>query len=93
MDCLMGVDLGSTSLKAVIYDLNGKALASGSRPTIRTADPEHPDWTVWLPEDIWGGAATPSRSSATRAASRASPSPAWEWTACPSAKTASGSIR
>ena len=48
MDCLMGIDLGSTSLKAVAYDLDGNMVASGSRPTERCCpDPAHPDWTVW----------------------------------------------
>ena len=36
---LAGVDLGSTSLKAVIYDLDGNVVASASRPTERF----HPD--------------------------------------------------
>lgn len=56
MDYLIGVDLGSTSLKAVIYDLAGNAVASGSRPTERFhPSQEHPEWTVWEPEQIWGG--------------------------------------
>jgi xylulokinase len=58
MDYLMGIDLGSTSLKAVIYDLEGNVAASGSRPTRRyNPYPDHPEWTVWQPEQIWGGAA------------------------------------
>jgi len=55
---LMGIDLGSTSLKAIIYDRNGKAVASASRPTERcNPDPDHPEWLVWQPEQIWGGSA------------------------------------
>jgi xylulokinase len=55
---LAGVDLGSTSLKSVIYDLSGTVVASGSRPTERFhPDTAHPDWTVWDPAQIWGGAA------------------------------------
>jgi xylulokinase len=58
MDYLMGIDLGSTSLKAVIYDLHGNAVASGSRPTERyNPSPNHPEWTVWQPEQIWGDTA------------------------------------
>ena len=54
MDYLLGVDLGSTSLKAVIYDLQGNAVASGSRLTERFhPSAEHPEWTVWQPEQIW----------------------------------------
>jgi xylulokinase len=55
---LAGVDLGSTSLKSVIYDLRGNAVASAARPTQRFhPDPAHPSWTVWDPAQIWGGAA------------------------------------
>jgi xylulokinase len=54
----MGIDLGSTSLKAVIYDLEGNVASSGSRPTERyNPNPDHPEWTVWQPEQIWGGTA------------------------------------
>ena len=56
MDYLMGIDLGSTSLKAIVYDTDGNFVASGSRPTERFhPSTEHPEWTVWQPEQIWGG--------------------------------------
>ena len=56
MDYLAGIDLGSTSIKAIIYDLSGNAVASASRPTERfNPYPEHPDWAIWKPEQIWGG--------------------------------------
>lgn len=58
MDYLVGIDLGSTSLKCVIYDLSGNVVAHGSRPTERyNPYPDHPEWTVWQPEQIWGGTA------------------------------------
>ena len=64
---LAGVDLGSTSLKAVIYDLRGTVVASGSRPTERFhPDPAHPEWTVWDPAQIWGGAASALREALSR---------------------------
>ena len=64
MDYLMGIDLGSTSLKAVIYDQDGSAIAVGSRPTERFhPNPEHPEWTVWEPEQIWGGTAAAIRDA------------------------------
>jgi len=64
MDYLMGVDLGSTRLKAVIYDRDGSAVAGGSRPTERFhPNPEHPEWTVWDPEQIWGGTAAAIRDA------------------------------
>jgi sugar (pentulose or hexulose) kinase len=55
--CLLGIDLGSTSLKAVAFNRSGTILAGGSRPTERVhPDPAHPDWTVWDPAQIWSGA-------------------------------------
>jgi xylulokinase len=61
---LVGIDLGSTSLKSVIYDLRGSVVASGSRPTERFhPDAVHPDWTVWDPAQIWGGAAASVRDA------------------------------
>jgi xylulokinase len=58
MSYLAGIDLGSTTLKAVIYDLAGNVVASASRPTEQVhPDTAHPEWTVWLPDQIWGGSA------------------------------------
>jgi len=58
MDYLAGIDLGSTSLKCVIYDLAGNVIASHTHPTERyNPYPDHPEWTVWQPEQIWGGTA------------------------------------
>ncbi|MGA2066087.1 MAG: FGGY family carbohydrate kinase [Thermoguttaceae bacterium] len=58
MDYLVGIDLGSTNLKAVIYDAGGRAVARASRPTEQChPDAAHPEWTVWRPEQIWGGVA------------------------------------
>jgi xylulokinase len=58
MDYLAGIDLGSTSLKCMIYDLAGNVVASGTRPTERyNPSPDHPEWTVWQPEQIWTGTA------------------------------------
>lgn len=54
---LMGIDLGSTSLKAVLYDLKGNVITRSSRPTEKHHPEGHPEWTVWLPEQIWGGVA------------------------------------
>ncbi|RPI87600.1 MAG: hypothetical protein EHM41_04355 [Chloroflexi bacterium] len=56
MDCIVGIDLGSTTLKCVIYDLSGSVVSYGARPTERFHPyPDHPEWTVWQPEQIWGG--------------------------------------
>lgn len=54
MDCLMGIDLGSTSIKAIVYDTGGKLLAAGSVPTeVSHLDKDHPEWAFWDPEVIW----------------------------------------
>ena len=64
MDCLLGIDLGSTSLKAVVYNLDGSVVAKGSRPTQRFhPNPDHPEWAVWQPEQIWGDTAAAIREA------------------------------
>jgi len=64
MDYLVGIDLGSTSLKAIIYDVQGNMAASASRPTERVnPDPDHPDWAIWQPDQIWGGVADALREA------------------------------
>lgn len=58
MDYLMAIDLGSTSLKAVIYDLAGNLVSSASQPTEKITPDGHPEWVIWEPDQIWQGAAT-----------------------------------
>jgi xylulokinase len=54
-------------LKSVIYDLRGNVVASGSRTTERFhPDAAHPDWTVWDPAQIWGGAAASIKDAAAK---------------------------
>jgi xylulokinase len=58
MAYLMGIDLGSTSLKAIIFDLEGRIISSASRPTeLSHLDKDHPTWAFWEPEKIWQGTA------------------------------------
>lgn len=57
MDYLMAIDLGSTSIKAIVFDLDGNRIASASRPTEKVTPPGHADWIVWDPKQIWGGVA------------------------------------
>ena len=59
MDYLLGIDVGSTSMKALVYDLDGHVVAQSSQPTQSIGnDPDHPNWQVYLPEDIWNGIAS-----------------------------------
>ena len=54
MDLLLGLDIGSTSIKANIYDRKGILVSGGSRPTkLSHPDSGHPNWAVWEPDDIW----------------------------------------
>ena len=64
MSYLVGIDLGSTNLKAIVYDATGHALVRASRPTQRfNPDPNHPQWAIWQPEQIWGGVAESLREA------------------------------
>ncbi len=67
MDYLAAIDLGSTSLKTAIFDANGRSVAVAGRPTeqVRPGG-DHPDWVVWDPEQIWGGAADACREAVGR---------------------------
>ena len=67
MSYLMGIDLGSTSLKSAVYDLKGNVISSGTCPTERYhTDPQHSDWTVWKPEQIWNGTSNAIREAVAR---------------------------
>jgi xylulokinase len=64
MDCLLGIDIGSTSMKALVYDIEGNVLSHASRPQISIAnDPAHPNWQVYLPENIWDGISSAIRDA------------------------------
>lgn len=67
MDYLLGIDVGSTSMKALIYDLHGNAISRGSHPTVSIAnDPDHPNWQVYLPDHIWDGISAAIREAVNR---------------------------
>ncbi|MHC4201971.1 MAG: FGGY family carbohydrate kinase, partial [Planctomycetota bacterium] len=66
MSYLMAIDLGSTSLKAVVYDLDGNLVASASRPTERVTPDGHPEWAIWEPDQIWQGAAAASKEAVSK---------------------------
>lgn len=64
MSYLVGIDLGSTSLKAVIFDQGGNVVARASRPTVRhNPYPDHPQWAIWKPDEIWDGVAASLREA------------------------------
>lgn len=58
MGLLLGVDLGSTSLKAIVFDEAGNIMAKGSVPTVVDhLNEEHPQWAYWDPNRLWNGVA------------------------------------
>jgi xylulokinase len=59
----MAIDLGSTSLKAIVYDLDGNRISSASRPTEKKSPAGHPEWVVWEPDQIWHGAAAAAKEA------------------------------
>ena len=51
---LLGIDIGTTNLKANLYDISGRRVAAASRPTVaRHPHPDNPDWAVYSPDDLW----------------------------------------
>ncbi len=67
MDCLLGIDVGSTSMKALVYDLDGNVISRGSRPTESIANnPDHPNWQVYQPDHIWDGIASAIRDAVSQ---------------------------
>ena len=69
MDLLLGIDLGSTSIKTILYDLDGNVAARASRPMQRFhPNPEHPEWTVWDPDELWTQTAAACRDAVSQIA-------------------------
>jgi xylulokinase len=51
-DALLGLDVGTTSTKAVLFDLEGKELARASSNPYHNYSPQ-PGWVEQDPEEIW----------------------------------------
>jgi len=52
LDVLIGIDVGTTSTKAVIFDLFGKELARANSQPYRNYTP-NPGWVEQDPEELW----------------------------------------
>ena len=61
MDYFLGIDLGSTSLKAIVYDTDGNLISRGDRPTLKFHPT--PDETIWDPDQIWNDTAAACRDA------------------------------
>jgi xylulokinase len=65
MSYLLGIDVGSTNLKAVLFGTDGRVVAKCEAPTeCFHPDPAHPQWAVWQPEQIWSDIAQSVRAVA-----------------------------
>ncbi|MCL2743427.1 MAG: FGGY family carbohydrate kinase [Planctomycetaceae bacterium] len=64
MDYFLGIDLGSTSLKAIVYDTDGHLIARDSRPTLKFHPT--PETTVWDPDQIWNDTAAACRDAVSQ---------------------------
>ncbi len=67
MPYLAAIDLGSTTLKAAIFDLAGNIVAAACRPTVQAhPDAAHPEWTAWMPDQIWGDSAAAMKEAVSQ---------------------------
>ncbi len=57
---ILGIDLGTTSTKAVAYDPRGRMVATASTPT--TTHYPRPLWAYFEPEELWQAAASAVRA-------------------------------
>jgi xylulokinase len=55
----------------VIYDLAGNVLPAAAAHGAFPPNPEHPEWTVWQPEQIWGGTAEAMQEAVSNWTTRA----------------------
>ncbi len=53
IDCILGLDIGTSGVKAGLFDVHGAQLASASRPQVLYAP--YPGWAEQEPEDYWQG--------------------------------------
>ena len=58
---LVGLDMGTTSVKAVIYECDGRTAAQASVPT-KTHVPR-PGWAYYEPDELWQGAVAALREA------------------------------
>lgn len=61
---LVGLDMGTTNVKAVVYEPNGRTVARASVPTI-THVPK-PAWAYYQPDELWSLAASVLREAASQ---------------------------
>ncbi|MCA9931917.1 MAG: hypothetical protein KC419_25710, partial [Anaerolineales bacterium] len=57
MEAILGLDVGTTTTKAVLFDLNGAELVRAVSPPYRNHTPQ-PGWAEQDPEEIWTAVVT-----------------------------------
>ena len=62
---LMGLDIGTTGTKAIVFDLNGKILSSAYREY--NLHSPHPGWMELNPKDVWSKVKAAIREAVSRA--------------------------
>ena len=50
---LLGIDVGTTNLKANLYDVAGNWITGSSRPMRAVSPPGHPHWSAYDPDELW----------------------------------------
>ena len=51
---LLAIDLGSTSIKAIIFDYQGNEISSGRRKTeVSFKEENNEKYAFWMPDDLW----------------------------------------
>ena len=50
---LLGIDVGTTNLKANLYDVEGNWIAGSARPMRPVSPPGHPQWAAYDPDELW----------------------------------------
>ena len=65
-DALLGIDVGTTSVKAVLFDFDGRELARASSQPYRNYTPA-PGWVEQDPEEIWNSQLTSIRGALSQA--------------------------
>ncbi|HIP71735.1 MAG TPA: hypothetical protein EYH05_10115, partial [Anaerolineae bacterium] len=57
IETVLGLDIGTTSTKAVLFDLNGGEVARGASRPYRTLT-RQPGWVEQEPEEVWQAVVT-----------------------------------
>ena len=65
---LLGIDVGTTNLKANLYDVEGNWITGSSRPMRAISPPGHPEWAAYDPDELWNNTVENLRQIASRVA-------------------------